>query len=126
MLIFVVSLCGLISDEGWLMVFVIATIEKTPDDENAELAVKILNELVPIQQLTGLFVGSKCATYAEKPKVFFFLDFDADLRADGPTVCLKSHSKLLSFNVYIFFSHQYTNNRTFAVMSMRILGFLLA
>jgi len=108
------------------MVFVIATIEKTPDDENAELAVKILNELVPIQQLTGLFVGSKCATYAEKPKVFFFLDFDADLRADGPSVYLKAHSKLLSFNVYIFFSLQYTNNRTFAVMSMRILGFLLA
>jgi hypothetical protein len=81
-----VSLCGLSSEEGWLMVFVIAPIEKSLFGENAELAVKISNELVPIQQLTGLFVGSKCATYAEKPKVFFFLDFEAGKKTDGPRV----------------------------------------
>jgi hypothetical protein len=65
------------------MVFVIAPIEKSLDGENAELAVKISNELVPIRQLTGFFVGSKCATYAEKPKVFFFLDYEAGKKLDG-------------------------------------------
>jgi hypothetical protein len=68
------------------MVFVIAPIEKTLAGENAELAVKISNKLVPVQQLTGLFVGSKCATYAEKPKVFFFLDFEPGKKTDGPRV----------------------------------------
>jgi hypothetical protein len=77
------------------MVFVIAPIEKTLGNENAELAVKIPIELVPIQKITGLFVGSKCATYAEKPKVFFFLDFDAGKRADGPSVCYKYHLKYI-------------------------------
>jgi hypothetical protein len=81
---FPVSLCGLISDEDWLMVFVIAPIKGYLVDGNAELAVKIEEELVPIQQITGLFVGSKCATYAEKPKVFFFLDLDAANNCDGP------------------------------------------
>jgi hypothetical protein len=69
------------------MVFVIAPIGKTLCDENAELAFKIPNQLVPIQHITGLFVGSKCATYAEKPKVFFFLDFDAGKKFDAPGVC---------------------------------------
>jgi hypothetical protein len=68
------------------MVFVIAPIDKILNGENAELAVKIPNELVPIRQITGLFVGSKCASFAEKPKVFFFLDFDAGKKADGHTV----------------------------------------
>jgi hypothetical protein len=68
------------------MVFVLAPIEKTLGDKNAELAVKMPNELIPIQELTELFVGPKCATYAEKPKVFFFLDYDAGKRVDGPRV----------------------------------------
>jgi hypothetical protein len=84
--IFLVSLCGLSSEEGWLMVFIIAPIEKSVDGEIAELAVKISNKLVPMQQLTGLFVGSKCVTYAKKPKVFFFLDFEAGKKVDGPRV----------------------------------------
>jgi hypothetical protein len=84
-----VSHCGLISDEEWLLVFVIAPIEEYLGDGNAELAVKIEEELVPIQQITGLFVGSKCATYAEKPKVFFFLDLDAANNCDGLSVCNK-------------------------------------
>jgi hypothetical protein len=71
------------------MVFVIAPIKKTLCDENAELAVKIEKELVPIKKMTGLFVGSKCATYAEKPKVFFFLDLGAGNNFDGPAVCWK-------------------------------------
>jgi hypothetical protein len=84
----IVSVCGLTSDEGWLMVFVIAPIENTPGEENAELAIKIKNELIPIQQITGLFVGLKCASYAEKPKVFFFLDLDSEQKVDGrPSVC---------------------------------------
>jgi hypothetical protein len=69
------------------MIFVISPIENTLSEENAELAVKIENELVPIQAITGLFVGSKCAFFAEKPKVFFFLDFDAGKKEDGPAVC---------------------------------------
>jgi len=82
---FPVSLCGLTSDEDWLLVFVIAPIKKShPCDGNAELAVNIGKELVPLQQMTGLFVGSKCATYAEKPKVFFFLHFEAWKKEDGP------------------------------------------
>jgi hypothetical protein len=81
-----VAECGLISDEGWLLVFVIAPIKKTPDDENAELAVNLQTQLIPIQQITGLFVGSKCATYAEKPKVFFFLDLSGGVNVDGPVV----------------------------------------
>ena len=81
---FPVSLCGLISDEDWLLVFVIAPIKKShPGDGNAELTVEIGKELVTIQQITGLFVGSKCATYAEKPKVFFFLHFEAWKKEDG-------------------------------------------
>jgi hypothetical protein len=88
--IFLVSLCGLSSEEGWLMVFVIAPIEKTVLGENAELAVKISNKLVPMQHITRLFVGSKCATYAEKPKVFFFLDFEAGKKADAPRVIYMS------------------------------------
>jgi hypothetical protein len=108
------------------MIFVLAPIAKTSSDKNAELAVKIKNELIPIRLLTGLFVGSKCATYAEKPKVFFFLDFDAEIKVDGPTVCFKSYSKLFCFNVFIFFSLEYTNKMTYAVLSMRILGSLSA
>jgi hypothetical protein len=94
--IFLVSLCGLSSEEGWLMVFVIAPIEKSLDGENAELAVNISNELVPIHQLTGLFVGSKCATYAEKPKVFFFFDFEAGKKFDGLRVIFSCKS-LISY-----------------------------
>jgi hypothetical protein len=71
------------------MVFVIAPIEKTYGDGNAELAVEIAMGLVPIKKITGLFVGSKCATYAEKPKVFFFLDLGAGNNFDGPAVCWK-------------------------------------
>jgi hypothetical protein len=82
-----VSKYGLTSEEGLLMVFVIAPIEKTPVAENAELAVKIAESLVPIQEVTELFVGSKCASLAEKPKVFFFLDFDAGTKVDGLSVC---------------------------------------
>jgi hypothetical protein len=92
-----VSLCGLTSDEGWLLVFVIAPIEKTSGSKNTELAVKMPNFLVPIQQLTALFVGSKCASYAEKPKVFFFLDFDAGKKADGPAV----RYKIVTLNIFV-------------------------
>jgi hypothetical protein len=78
---------------------VFAPIEKTPSDENAELAVKIEMELVPIQLLTGFFVGSNCATYAEKPKVFFFLDLllDDGKKVDGPKVCHNS----LRFRIFL-------------------------
>jgi hypothetical protein len=67
------------------MIFVLAPIE-TLGDENAELALKVPSELVPIQQLTGLFVGSKSVSFAEKPKVFFFLDYDAGKKIDGNRV----------------------------------------
>jgi hypothetical protein len=82
-----VSVCGVISNEGWLMVFIIAPIETISADENAELMVKVDKVLVPIKTIIGLFVGTKCPSYAEKPKVFFCLDFDAGRKTDGPTVC---------------------------------------
>jgi hypothetical protein len=56
------------------MVFIVAPIENTLGENNAELVVKIENELVPIQEITELFVSSN--SYAKKPKVFFFLDFN--------------------------------------------------
>ena len=68
------------------MVFVIAPIKKTTVDVNAEIAVEIADELIPIQEITGLFIGTKCASFAEKPKVFFFLDFDSEQKEDGSTV----------------------------------------
>lgn len=71
------------------MVFVFAPIANTLVEENAELVVKIATEWVPMQQLTGLFVGPKCASYAEKPKLFFFMDLDAGKKVDGPAVCNK-------------------------------------
>jgi hypothetical protein len=81
-----VSKCGLTTNEGLLMVFVIAPIAQTQVDENSELAVKISEDFIPIQQITGLLVGSKSPSLAEKPKVFFFLDFDAGTNVDGPSV----------------------------------------
>ena len=88
--LFLVSLCGQVTNEGWLTVFLVAPIENSnEEDENAELLVKIDNKSVPIQDITGLFVGSKCASYAEKPKVFFFLDFDSGRKVDGLEVCLE-------------------------------------
>jgi hypothetical protein len=68
------------------MVFVISQIDNAFSDEKEELVVNNENKLVPIQHLTGLFVGSKCASYAEKPKVFFFLDYDSGRKVDGSEV----------------------------------------
>ena len=65
------------------MVFVISQIDNTLNDEKEELVVRNENKWVPIQHLTGLFVGSKCASYAEKPKVFFFLDYYSGQKVDG-------------------------------------------
>lgn len=95
---FLVSVCGQVTNEGWLMVFVFAPIdERTLDEENTELVVKVKNELVPMQKLTGLFVGPKCASYAQKPKVFFFLDLDAGKRVDGPAVSSNFHDYLFMY-----------------------------
>jgi hypothetical protein len=123
-----------VSDESWLIVFVLAPIERIGDG-NTELAVEISSQLVPIQHLTELFVGSKCASYAEKPKLFFFLDNEAEKKVneneDG-----KSHSVChvfwLLYKVDIFYHilsfrvNQCTNKKTSAPTLTYILGFLFA
>jgi len=71
--LFAVSLSGMIN-EGSLFVIIIATIDGF-DDSGSGLTVHLGGERpVPIGQLTGKFVTSQCTAFAERPKIFIFID----------------------------------------------------
>jgi hypothetical protein len=70
-----VSHCGLMSNEGSLFVVVIAPIEGVEERNSTGLTVSLGGDTpVPIGHLTNNFITSNCATFAEKPKVFIFID----------------------------------------------------
>jgi len=63
------------SNEGSLFVVVIAPIEGTEERNSTGLTVALGRGIrVPIGHLTNNFITSNCATFAEKPKVFIFID----------------------------------------------------
>jgi hypothetical protein len=75
LIISVVSLNGLMSNEGSLFVVVIAPIEGLEEKSATGLTVALGGGIcVPIGNLTKNFVTSQCPTFAEKPKVFIFID----------------------------------------------------
>jgi hypothetical protein len=92
------------SNEGSLFVVVIAPIEGVEEKSATGLKVALGEDgPVPIGHLTKNFITSKCATFAEKPKVFIFIDPEIgknDWNGGSPEhikVCLKlSISKLFN------------------------------
>jgi hypothetical protein len=75
LIILLVSLCGLMSNEGSLFVVVIGTIEGFEERNSTGLTVALGGDTpIPIGHLTTNFITSNCATLAEKPKVFIFID----------------------------------------------------
>jgi hypothetical protein len=71
---FPVSNCGMAGDEGLLLVIVFAPIAPSNVTKNVELTTVIEKTAKSFGHFLSNFVGSKCASFAEKPKVFFFLD----------------------------------------------------
>jgi hypothetical protein len=77
-------------DEGLLLVFVFAPIVSTNVETLSELAIIINGRPKSFGIFLSYFVGSKCASFAEKPKVFFFLDPNAErISTDGTFVSLE-------------------------------------
>jgi hypothetical protein len=71
----IVSRSGLMSNEGSLFVVMIAPIEGVEEKSSTGLTVTLVGGIrVPIGYLTKNFITSKCASFAEKPKVFYFID----------------------------------------------------
>jgi hypothetical protein len=63
------------SNEGSLFVVVIAPIEGMEERNSTGLTVALGGDTpVPIGHLTNDFITSNCATFAEKPKVYIFID----------------------------------------------------
>jgi hypothetical protein len=63
------------SNEGSLFVVVIAPIEGVDEKSATGLTVALGGDApVPIGHLTNNCITSQCATFAEKPKVFIFID----------------------------------------------------
>jgi hypothetical protein len=63
------------SNEGSLFVVVIAPIQGTEKKDATGLTVALGGDTpVPIGHLTNNFVTSNCTTFADKPKVFIFID----------------------------------------------------
>jgi len=77
-------------DEGLLLVFVFAPIVSTNNVKSlSELAIIINGEAKSLGIFLSYFVGSKCASFAEKPKVFFFLDpKEQNISLDGNVVSI--------------------------------------
>jgi hypothetical protein len=64
-------------NEGSLFVVVIAQIEGFEKKSSSGLTVALGGGIsVPIGHLTNNLITSNCATFAEKPKVFIFIDPD--------------------------------------------------
>jgi hypothetical protein len=80
------------SNEGSLFVVVIAPIEG--DEEKSDTGLKVaLGEDGPvlIGHLTNNFITSKCVTFAEKPKVFIFIDSEVATNSMVKGVPVRTH-----------------------------------
>jgi hypothetical protein len=63
------------SNEGSLFVVMIAPIEGMEERSSTGLTVALGGDTpVPIGHLTNHFITSNCTTFAEKPKIFIFID----------------------------------------------------
>jgi hypothetical protein len=70
------------ANEGSLFVVVLGTILNQDDRQGAGLAVDLMEGgIVPLGALKEKFIVSKCTTFANKPKVFAFID--TKLRTEG-------------------------------------------
>jgi hypothetical protein len=84
------------SNEGSLFVVVIAPLKGLEKKSATGLTVALGGaKTVPIGHLTNHFATKKCATFAEKPKVFIFIDPEVETNSmDGHVpvrTCLLSH-----------------------------------
>lgn len=90
------------NEEAWLLMFVFAAIKQVSVDgcsEEIAVATSTGGHLQPIGDIVGLFTGAQCSTYAEKPKIFFFLD-ESSPTFDGLTVSTFIH---FTVSIYLFF-----------------------
>jgi hypothetical protein len=73
-------------NEGSLFVVVIGTIEGMQERNSTGLTVALGGGIsVPIGHLTNNFITTQCATFAEKPKVFIFIDPDVVTNSTSST-----------------------------------------
>jgi hypothetical protein len=75
------------SNEGSLFVVVIGTIQRFEERSSTGLTVSLGGDTpVPIGHLTNNFITSNCSTFAEKPKVFIFIDPEVTTNYMGKSV----------------------------------------
>lgn len=103
-----VSFNNLLNDEGSLFVVVIATIGEVDEESGTGLTV-LLSEgssQVPIGHLTKYFITSQCAAFANKPKIFIFIDpevascaFASPVHLPVSCVCNQNFARIITFVV---------------------------
>jgi hypothetical protein len=90
------------SNEGSLFVVVIAPIEGTEEKNATGLTVALGGDTpVPIGHLTSNFVTSRCATFAERPKVFIFID--PQVATDSPNSMGTSITACIHFLILLHY-----------------------